>query len=243
MTVGIQAFDKEALDEVFARPAIREVAFEIRFAPRLRVNAELWRIQDAIVNEYPIVGTEGMVQPNGAVVTINVFQNPATGRALKISQENFVVVFSKYTRFEDFKSEAITRVRAFCETFEVSSFSRVGLRYVNNIITPPSDSSGILLRYVRPVVDFERISASSIDQFVTEIRLRQNDHLVTLRGALLSELEDHRRIYVLDIDCHTGMQQEARDLDALLDRFHETAQIFFLDHITEQYKDVMRGRT
>jgi hypothetical protein len=38
MTTLIESFPKEALDEVFPRPSIREVAFEIRFAPRLRVN-------------------------------------------------------------------------------------------------------------------------------------------------------------------------------------------------------------
>jgi hypothetical protein len=48
-TTLIESFSKEALDEVFPRPSIREVSFEIRFAPRLRVNAELWKIQDEVV--------------------------------------------------------------------------------------------------------------------------------------------------------------------------------------------------
>src|SRR5258708_1440420 len=39
-------FPKPKLDGVFRLPPLREVAFEIRFSPRLRVNAELWKIQE-----------------------------------------------------------------------------------------------------------------------------------------------------------------------------------------------------
>jgi hypothetical protein len=51
------------LDEVFPRPPLREVAFEVRFATRLRVNAELWTIQDEIVDEYPALSLEQLIQP------------------------------------------------------------------------------------------------------------------------------------------------------------------------------------
>jgi hypothetical protein len=36
-----------------------------------------------------------LVQPNGPVVQAYVFANPEEGRAIIVSQENFVVVFNK----------------------------------------------------------------------------------------------------------------------------------------------------
>jgi uncharacterized protein (TIGR04255 family) len=243
MTVLTESINQEALDEVFLHPPIREVAFEIRFAPRLRVNAELWRIQEELVREYPVVGMETVLQSNGSALGVNIFQNADAARAIKVSQENFVVAYTKYTRFEDFKEEVLLRTKQFCLKFDVSELARVGLRYVNNIVIPRTAKSPDLLRYIRPVLDFERVSIDNIDQFVTELRIRQKDHLITLRGVLLTPLEDGRRVYVLDIDCHSRSQHRADDIPQLLDSYHESAQLFFLDHVTEEYKNLMRGKT
>lgn len=243
MALLTSSFPKHELDEVFPRPPLREVAFEIRFSPRLRVNSELWKIQEELVNDYPALTAEQLLQASGTVLNVNVFQNPNSARAIKISQENFVVAFTRYTRFEDFKEEVVNRVKGFCKKFDVSSLTRIGLRYVNNIVIPTSDDPSNLLRYVRPVIDFDRVPVEALEQFVSEVRIRQKNHAVTLRGALLAPLEDGRRIYVLDVDCHGGPGHTANDVLGLMDAYHETAQLFFLDHITEEYKNVMRGKT
>jgi uncharacterized protein (TIGR04255 family) len=238
-----ERFTQEALDEVFPLPAIREVAFEVRFAPRLRVNAELWKLQDQLVDEYPNTGTEAVImQPGAGVLNVSVFQNPSAGRVIKVSQENLLIAFTSYTRFEDFKAEAISKTQKFCSTFEISGLTRAGLRYVNNITLPRPVEVATLLQFVRPLIDSERFDVTTFEQFITEVRMRYSGHMVTLRSALLPPLEDGRRIYVLDIDCHSEGQQAAHDVEAILDRYHDTAQRFFLDHITEDYKNVMRGR-
>jgi uncharacterized protein (TIGR04255 family) len=195
------------------------------------------------VNEYPVVGTESALQANGIMFSINVFQNPNSGRVVKVSRENFVVAFTKYSRFEDFKEEVIKRTDQFCQTFGVTALLRLGLRYVNNILVPPAEKTSAVLRYVRPIVDFDRIGVDDVEHFVTEVRMKRQEHLVTLRGALLAPLDDGRRVYILDIDCHSRAQQQATEVAQLLDIYHETAQVSFLDHITEEYKNVMRGRS
>lgn len=242
MTKVLEAFTKEELEEVFDHPPIREVDFEIRFSPRLRVAAELWRLQEQLVEKYPAVSTESAFQPTGSVLSINVFQNPLVGRIIKISQENFVIAFTRYTCFEDFKAEVIERTKEFCSTFDVKTLTRVGLRYVNNIVIPAGGATSSLLRFVRPLMDFDRIPLDNTEQFVNEVRMRDGGHMVTLRGVLLAPLDDGRRVYVLDIDCHSGGQQTAGDITALLDEYHDSAQKFFLDHVTEDYKKVMRGK-
>lgn len=236
-------FTKEELDEVFPHAAVREVSFEIRFPPRLRINAELWKLQDRLVEQYPNVNTESVFVQPGGPLSHSVFQNPGTGRCIRVSQENFIVAFTKYTRFEDFKDEVSHKTGVFCETFGVASLTRVGLRYVNNIELPPTASAGLLLKYVRPLTDFGRVGIENVDQFLNEVRLRHLGHLVTLRGVFLPPLQDGRRIYVLDIDCHSIAQHAQEDIGALLDRYHDSAQEFFLDHITDEYKNVMRGKS
>jgi uncharacterized protein (TIGR04255 family) len=242
MSQEMHSFTPQELDEVFPHPALREVAFEIRFTPRFRVNAELWKLQDQLAEQYPNVGTESVLQPNGTILNVNVFQNPTSARVIKVSQENLVIAFTRYTRFEDFKDEVSAQANRFCSTFGIKALTRVGLRYVNNIFLASGEPIPALLRLVRPLADFERVDIHHVEQFLNEVRLRHKDHLVTLRGVLLSPLEDGRRLYVLDIDCHSPTPQIAATITELLDKYHDTAQRFFLDHITEEYKNVMRGR-
>lgn len=239
----LRNFTGAELDEVFPRPAVREVAFEIRFAPRFRVNAELWKLQDQLVDQYPEASVEPvMFQPSGPILNVNVFQNQSTGKVIKVSQENFVIASTRYTCFEDFKDEVVKRTEDFRAAFGLTMVSRVGLRYVNNVPLPPGSLSTSLLRFVRPFVDFDRVGIDTVEQFVSEIRARHNEHEVTIRGALLPPLDDGRRMYILDIDCHSAGPQSADRIPHLLDVFHETAQRFFLDHITEELKGVMRRK-
>jgi len=242
MRKALESFAAAELDEVFPHPAIREVAFEIRFAPRLRVSAELWKLQDQLADHYPAVGTEPLFQPNGAMLNIHVFQNSHAARVIKVSHENFVIAFNKYSRFEDFKDEVIQKVSSFCTTFQITSLTRIGLRYVNDIVLPRGETIQSLLRFVHPFTDFERVNIDAVEQFVNEVRLRHKDHLVTIRGVLLAPLEGGRHIYVLDIDCHSAIPQTSDNIPELLDEYHDTAQRFFLEHITEEYKQVMRAK-
>jgi uncharacterized protein (TIGR04255 family) len=242
MMKALEIFTAQELGEVFPFPPIREVAFEIKFAPRLRVNAELWKLQDRLVEEYPIVTTESVFQPNGAVLNVNVFENSSAARIIKVSHENFVIAFTKYNCFEDFKEEVIQKAKLFCSTFEVVALTRVGLRYVNNIILPAAEPTSSLLRFVRPLTDFDRVDIDSVEQFLNEVRMRYRDHLVTVRGVLLPPLEDRKRIYILDIDCHSAATETADRVPNLLDAYHDSGQRFFLDHVTEELKQLMRRK-
>ncbi len=237
MTVLTKKFTKKELDEVFPHPPLREVAFEIRFTPRLRVHAEIWRLQDQLVATYPDVSSESSILSNGAVLEVNVFQDTTGSRVIKVSSQNYVIAFSRYTCFEDFKDEVAGRAEQFCSTFGITSFTRLGLRYVNEVVLPTAEPAS-LIRYVRPFATFDRFPLDRIEQFATEFRSQYQNHLVTVRGVLLPGV---LRTYVLDIDCYTESSRSAADFQSLLDDFHGSAQQIFLDHITDDYKAVMRG--
>jgi uncharacterized protein (TIGR04255 family) len=237
LEVATRIITAEELEEVFPESPLREVDFEIRFSPRLRVPAEIWQLQDKLVSDYPEVGKESTLQPGG-VVDVSVFQNRSDHRVIKVSHENFVIAFTRYVRFRDFKAEVLKQTELFCSTFGIDAFTRIGLRYVNEIMLPTPERSS-LLAYLRPVIAFDHFPLDTIDQFVAELRARYQDHSVTLRSALLPDL---LRTYILDIDCHSNRSISLRDYPALLDRFHDSAQRLFLDHVTEEYKQTMRGK-
>jgi len=238
MTDPLPTFSEIDLGEVFPANPIREVDFEIRFTPRLRIQAELWRFQEELVSEYPDVSLESTIQPTGAAVNVTVFQNPRTARLIKVSPQNLAIAFSAYSKFEDFEEEVLTRVGKFCEIFEVTSLTRVGLRYVNEIPLPTQESQS-LTRCVRPLLGFDRIPLDAVQQFAAQIVASAGDHMVTVRTAMIP---GPIRTYILDIDAHTEVIKPAQDVAALLESFHHTVQRVFLDHITDEYKEIMRGQ-
>ena len=63
--------------------------------------------------------------------------------------------------------------------------------------------------------------------------------MILVRTAMLA---GPIRTYILDIDAYTETVKPTTEIGVLLDRFHNTAQRVFLDHVTDEYKQVMRGK-
>ena len=80
----------------------------------------MWRFQEDLETEYPEVGLETALLPNGATVSVTVFQNQHKARVIKASPQNMALAFSVYSNFEDFKEEVLKRSARFCEIFNVS---------------------------------------------------------------------------------------------------------------------------
>jgi uncharacterized protein (TIGR04255 family) len=226
------------LDEIFPKPAVREVAFEVRFNPRFRINQELWRFQDRIANSYPLVSEEQHLQAGGKITSSFVFTNPDEQQLVRVSSENFAVSSSLYRTYEHFKDEALRLTRQFCELFEISGFQRVGLRYINQIHIQGNDVIESLQRFVNVPLRLERFRNRKITQLLTEVRLDGAGCKLTIRGALLPLPNAH--LYVLDLDSFSE-REDFTGLEQATDRFHHEIQVQFLEHLTAEYKAVMRG--
>jgi uncharacterized protein (TIGR04255 family) len=229
---------QKELDEIFPRPAVREVAFEVRFNPRFRINQELWRFQDHIANSYPLVSEEKQLQADGKIATSFVFTNPEEQRLVRVSQENFAVSSSLYRTYEYFKAEALRLTRQFSERFEISAFQRVGLRYINHIEVSGADIIESLQKLVNVPLRMDRFRNRKITQLLTEVRLDESGCKLTIRGVLLSLPNTH--LYVLDLDSFSE-REDLTGLEQAIDRFHHEVQVQFLEHLTAEYKAVMRG--
>jgi uncharacterized protein (TIGR04255 family) len=237
VAIATGSFSKSELEEVFPANPIREVDFEIRFAPRLRVQAEMWRFQEDLMSEYPEVGLESALLPNGATLNVTVFQNQVKARVIKVSPQNMALAFSAYRNFEEFKEEVQKRSSSFSGIFDVTSLTRIGLRYVNEIPLPTQQSES-MTQWVKPLVEFDRFPLDCLQQFALQMTAKQDDHMILVRTAMLA---GPIRTYILDIDAYTETEKPTTEIGALLDRFHDSVQRVFLDHVTEEYKKVMRG--
>jgi uncharacterized protein (TIGR04255 family) len=148
------------------------------------------------------------------------------------------LAFSMYANFEEFKDEVLRRTEEFCQTFDITPLTRIGLRYVNEIPLPTQETES-LRTYIRPVVQFDRIPLETVQQFALQMSASAGSHMILLRTALLP---GPMRFYILDIDAYTETVQPPERIATLLDEFHDTVQKAFLSHVTEEYKKVMRTK-
>jgi len=238
--------DQAAIDEVFPNNPLREVAFEIRFPTNLRIMPNIWQVQEAWESEYPQVQREE-IQFSTLTSTNYTFTGSELGRVAKVGEDRLAIIFTQYENFESFSLEAIKKTQIFCEMFKIKLLTRVGLRYINNIsITNATQDGGLseLSKYTRSHIDIARIQSGSsqLNQFGSEIILEKDGYLLTIRSAFLRNpnlLQE--KIYVIDFDASTEKESSPEKIPEILRDLHHHIQLEFLGHITEDYKEEMRG--
>lgn len=238
-----RAISEEELREIFPHPAVKDVAFEIRFAPRFRINEQLWQFQDSIVNKYDSFSRENSLQADGRIIPVHVFTNNEASTLIKVSESNFVFAATQYITYELFKAEALKCVEEFCGIFNVATCQRVGLRYINHIELPEARPFNVLEHYVNVPLKLDSIDIQTVTQLLSEFRMKYDTHQMTIRGALLQVPPPvSSYVYVLDLDCYAEMQNRI-GLESVIDTFHHAIQLQFLQHVTENYKNVMRDKS
>jgi uncharacterized protein (TIGR04255 family) len=236
-TEARQQVAQEELAEQFANAPLREVSCEIRFDPKLRIGSEIWRLQEALSSVYPTVGTEPTLTSVG-LVQGHFFLSTDGENRIVASQTNFGLIQKRYSGFDRFLGEVVSRCKHFCSLYDISSLTRVGLRYNNQFLLPDGDRVR-LAQWVNPFLDLARIDLASTHQFVVELRSIVGDHGFTARTALLN---DPAPAYVLDFDCYVERLSSPDEIEILLPKFHDRAKRAFLEHIKPALKDEFRRR-
>ncbi len=234
--------DQDALNEIFPNNPLRQVVFEVRFPFNLRVRRDLCEAQEWLRGAYPRFDFEEMQLAEQLTALFYAFSNEEKTRSIKAAEDRLVVQFMQYECFEIFKEEALSRTTGFCQMFGINEFNRVGLRYVNNIEIPKEGEVYQVTRYVRPYVDIKRACTYGPMHFNLQLTMKTSSCHITSRTAFLMKTpNESNAIYLLDMDTYVQGKRVLKDLDKLLDELHYQAQVEFLSHVTEEYKQVMRG--
>ena len=231
--------DQAALDEVFPNNPITEVAFEIRFPTNLRIIPRIYEVQEWLGLDYSKINREEITGPGTPTVITYQFSNPKLEKSVKIWEERFAVIYSKYDSFESFKAECLERSVAFFYMFRIERLMRVGLRYVNNISIPSEDGIYQIARCVRPYTDLSRLKNVSLNQFGLQISTRKDERNLLIRN-LFAPQDPSQAVYILDTDAFFENAVKVNELGSILDDLHHDTQVEFLSHVTEDYKQKMR---
>lgn len=233
----------DALLEVFPNNPLKQVAFEIRFQRNLRVLRNIDDMHDQLGPTFTFSGREGIIFPNEPPASCYAFSHQNGNLVLKAGEDRFAVLVTRYYKFESFVAELMNRVTNFCELFHIDSFKRVGLRYVNHISIPQYQSGFLLERHVIPYVDLQRIRPAKLRQFSAELLTDNGDCKFNIRTAFILNPKLTDGTYILDLDTFVESGTALGQLHNVLETLHKQAQIEFLMHITEEYKEIMRRKT
>lgn len=236
--------DQAALDEVFPNNPLKQVAFEVRYPFSLRVQRDICGVQELVVRDYPVFQVDEVEFIKDSPARLHTFESQDRTQMLRVSEDRFIVVFTKYENFETFKSEALKRTEEFTTQFGITRYQRVGLRYVNNIEVPKEQNAYQVSKVVNPYFDIKRATRDGPMRFQLELTMKKHPCLVTLRTAFGGKPPDQpNAVYLLDLDAYVLSDTAISDLGKLIDGLHDQIQVEFLNHITDDYKKVMRGQS
>lgn len=234
-------------------PPLREVAFEINFAPHLRVEDKIADFQDEIKADFPNYVPEIVLRlPVGAPlpsrrreeqpvqpIKTHTFVTLDGQRTLKVSTVNLNLLVLNYLHFDDYLSSASKGLNAALDKFQLREIFRIGLRYINFIKVQRVDGYFNFKKYVRPFLTDE--IEKNTDTFLVEVSELHESKKLTIRTGLPEFSADSEgRDYLLDFDCFSDRKQTLGPIGPILTDFHDTIEQRFHKAVTEGYLNYMR---
>lgn len=247
---------------IFARNPLVEVICQVRFARLLKIESELpVAFQEALRQQYPkLREVKSARLPDPIATAIGLPPNATTSTFEFLDRDDiwktsltstFLAVSTvQYTRWEDFLDRLRLALDVLATVYEVSRFTRVGLRYRDLISrSQVGMKDQRWAEFIRPELlgelsdpDFERAVTHASRQLV--LSLDYDNALVRFsHGIVEAEDEDANieKCYLIDADFYTEQERERADAETCLARFNQESGRLFRWCITRTLHNAMGG--
>jgi len=219
---------------VYQKQHLVSVTAELRFNPLLRITAEMpVAFQERVRDEFPALGEDqveslhlesGQRAPSLTRRTKAwTFKSADEGSQVTLSQSSLALTFEAYHDFDDLSTKFLTVLDSFVMSYNISSYTRLGLRYVNAF---PKQLGAIqdLLR-----AELIGLRATDLDANVestgTQSTIALGDEKIRI---LTSDATKSQRsgdapdvpVFILDFDHYRDGTLHHHDVKAHLDNFH-----------------------
>lgn len=227
--------------EKFKYPNLSEVAFQVSFHPKLKVNDCISSFQEDIVGTYPNLVREAnaMDAPN----MMYVFNTRTASRFVRIAINNFNLVEKEYKSFESFSGEALKLWNIFIGRIGEVAIERIGLRYVNRLSLPFAKGAKTS-DFINNYYSEEKLEIDELQLLKQESLVFRKDRFLTIRagiaGKIMKDNTEHI-VYILDYDCFRNEDQVSNDISKHLSDLHQTIEIQFLSDVGDRVLSYMRS--
>ena len=250
---------------IYNKNPLDQVICQLRFAPILKIDAELpAEFQDQVRSAFPTYSEtadfkfqlapdlEGQVP----VELMNqVIQSSGNKNYLFVSEDNswkinltrtFIALTSNaYIRWEDFKERLEIPISAFIGVYEPGSITRVGLRYINVIHRtvlgmPDQPWRDLIQPQISGILAVDGIG-ESVKAFNNgyEIGLSEEDGVVRIRTAFVQAKDDGEIGYKIDNDFFISGRTAFDSVSEKLDYLNSRSGYLFRWCITDLLHEAM----
>ncbi len=234
------------LSEVFKRNYLSSVACEVRFDPLLVIQNSIPEFQKIIRNKLPNIKRDRAFQiPEFSLSPSEpyqwIFSSTDEIKALRITINRISFVVSKYNDFKTFYPEMINYFKEFFKVCEIKEYSRIGLRYVNEIPLNDLEESEemLLLKYFNPIIDVELFNKLKPSQFDGMLRWSKKNNNFAIRNRFRPRVggTDH---YIIDIDSYQLGKINESELEKIINNLQNLLIEEFYRNITDEFIKVLR---
>src|ERR1700688_3341698 len=110
-------FSAEELAENFPNAPLSEASYEIRFDPKLRIPAEVWRLQEQVGASCPNFSVENAFVLGGAIMPTFTFASKDRTVMVRVSQQNLGIIMTSYPGFAEFRRKVVEWTGSFCQMY------------------------------------------------------------------------------------------------------------------------------
>ena len=180
---------------------------------------------------------------DGSKGVIHVFKNDNTGRSIELSDRALTIVFIDYQRWEDFYEFHLKSLDAFKATYNVPSFSRIGLRYVDRFLDTELNADNWRSLLKTPFLGLMGMNDGSLNgfQLMQELKLdAPNAKVMIITSSLIRN--DACCGVQLDYDCSVNETTAYEEIKQRLDYLHVQSRNIFEYVITDELRKIMGVR-
>jgi uncharacterized protein (TIGR04255 family) len=237
---------KRNLDESFPKNFLASVSCEVRFPPLLAIHSKIPVLQEKLRVKYPRLEQGFPIRIGSSVPSYSpelsqwAFSTKDTLMTVKISVDRAMLISTDYPGFETFSQGMMQLVDFLYSSTKIDSYTRIGLRYVNDISFETDDDiyDELSKNFVTPLSD--ELFQDKPFKFESEVRVKRKSNVsVTNRNRFTKE-QAKKYSYLIDIDTYVEEDVDKKELSGLLVEMHEIAIEEFHRNITEEFLRILR---
>lgn len=253
-----------AIEEVFAKPTVVQVIFEIKFPNFFSIESKIGDFQLAIMSKFPkskllfkqqfgFIQSVQLIKPpdsDGDSQTVNKiwqFKNEEEDITINVTSGSLDISSNKHKTYNNSGVSIEERFRetidfvsgGFLKVVPLQKISRIGLRYIDKCPLPQNFSMEDFYQYYNSSIKFDSIDINNVDQietYTSDILINRPNNIRIKRVEILTPSGPE---YILDFD---GMSFNINSSEYLkcLDDIHKEISHFYEISIKEPVYSYMR---
>lgn len=227
---------------LYKNAPLKSAAFEARFPGDVSIETRRHEFQRLVKPEFPLLYVPNAALDKAPALQHYQFRREDSSATVMLAVNSFVYTSNRYPGFDKFKQDLEQIWGQFASLFDIPKYTRLGLRYTNNLPIIRDERGAIpLSRYITanpriapsmpvdPIYDWGTLLVTALPAGRMRVVV-QNEKART--GA---------EVLLLDFDFYRTAQIDKDERQEFVETAHEHIEGLFFELISPEYKKIMEG--